>query len=202
MREECFVASFYGRDDLTDSGEKLNRPAQPYERSSNYQLRMIMRILRPTIAFCTFAASLAVTWVLCVEYSPLLTLGETPGYSKREYRITESGKSETGDGQPASFTNYETSDGMHFLRWVEQYNSPRQVAGKLQERIKEAEILSREPVLNGQRRRVGEKLLVNFTPDVPKRMNAAMIWANGSGITIVQSSSIDNLLEYDKDSKR
>lgn len=161
-------------------------------------------LLRFAFAIQMFVIGLVLT-LLAASYVPVCVIPareasqeqQATAQTSREYKMTTAGKLATIDGHSGSFTNYETSDGLYFSRTFYFYDSPKQATQKLQERIKLAQTIRREPVLDENGKRVGEKFIVKY-----QDKGAGILWTNGSTLVVVDSSSLDNLSEFEKDHKR
>jgi hypothetical protein len=117
----------------------------------------------------------------------------------REYKLIREGKAETKDEIPFSFSIYESCDGVRFSQWTELYNSPERAGKALEERLQMAEIITREPMLDEKWKQIGEKMLIEYAPVYPHQdKRAALFWTNGSSLTGIQSSTIENLTEFEK----
>jgi hypothetical protein len=92
---------------------------------------------------------------------------------------------------------------MAFSQMSEFYDSPKRANGELQRRLKKAtEIVMREPIFDEQGKRKGEKVIATFPADDPYSGAAEILWTDGSRFTYVSGTSLQNILEYEKDAKR
>jgi hypothetical protein len=130
--------------------------------------------------------------------------------STREYRVENpppprwaggAGKAITKDGTPASFTSFSTSEGNWFSQWSEYHDSPRRARRALDFALKHAtRIIRREPLFDNNGRLVGEKAIATFSAKYAYYGDASLLWTDGSTFRYVASSSLQNILEYDKGS--
>jgi hypothetical protein len=119
---------------------------------------------------------------------------------ERKYEMGAAGKAISKDGTPASFSSWYTSDGMSFSRWSEYPDSPKRANRELQRTLRKAvEIIKREPLLNEAGHQVGEKIIATFPPKYAYYGAATLLWTDGSTFGYVGSSSLQNILEYEKD---
>jgi hypothetical protein len=157
-------------------------------------------LLRLAIALLTFSLSLFLASVLKVEFPPPTI---TNCNFVRQYKLIRAGKAETKEQVPFSFSAYESSDGVRFHHWTEFYGSPEAAGRALQGRIEKSTVISREPVLDANWKQLGERFLIQSPPLYPNHDKAAvLLWTHGSKLTFIQSSSLEDVLEFEKGSKR
>ena len=104
----------------------------------------------------------------------------------------------------ACFGSFSSSDGMKFSSTNIYFNSSKRSYRELQMSLKKAiEIIKREPILNASGHKIGERVVASFAPykDSPVA-SAALIRAEGSDFVSIESSSLQNILEYEKDHQR
>ncbi len=124
---------------------------------------------------------------------------QLPAKSERTYKRGMSGEGATG-APGASFITLESSDGMRFTKWSTDYESPKRANSELQRKLKKAlGIVNREPAFDENGQRIGEKVLATFSPNNRDAGPASLLWTEGSELFQVDSSSVQNILEYRKD---
>lgn len=169
--------------------------------------RLTLRLL---VALFTFTVGVvtASLWLLPRGSHPKVSPVESypvaaPAEKKRTY---ESGSHASGiaDGYSACWSNFSSSDGKTFFRTSIYYQSPTRAHRELQKYLKKAvEVIKREPIFDEQGRRVGEKVVATFAPyEGSPIASAKLLWADGSDFGYIESSSLSNILEYEKDYKR
>jgi hypothetical protein len=118
--------------------------------------------------------------------------------SERTYQRGAAGQSTEG-----SFITLISSHGMSFTKWTVYCRTPQLATKELQKRLNKAtEIISREPVLDKGGQQVGEKILVGYSVRYPNVRDASLIWTEKEWLYQVDSSTLQNILEYRKDFKR
>lgn len=111
------------------------------------------------------------------------------------------GKAVTKDGTPASFTSFSTSDGSWFTQWSEFHSSPSRARRAMDAALKHAtQIIRREPFCDENGHPVGQKVIATFSAKYSYYGDAALLWTDGSTFRYVASSSLQNILNYDKGS--
>jgi hypothetical protein len=109
----------------------------------------------------------------------------------------------TKDEVPFTVLNYETSDGIRIDCWTEFYASPEPAGIALQNRIENSNITTREPILDEKWKQIGEKLIIEYPPSYPHQgRKTLLLRIVGSELTIIQSFSIKDVLEFEKDNRR
>jgi hypothetical protein len=107
----------------------------------------------------------------------------------------------TEDGLPTGHGAITSSDGTNFSWERISYGNPRRARKELQKQLNEAaEIIKREPIFDDKGREVGEKVVAIFP--VAKGSSgvfARILWITGSDVGHLESSSLENILKYEKD---
>ena len=168
-------------------------------------------MFRFVIAFITFTVGVAAASLWLISRRPNLqpkSAAEnqsTPLVAEKkrtyEWGIQASGYS---GKYRACFGSFSSSDGMKFSSTNIYFNSSKRSYRELQMSLKKAiEIIKREPILNASGHKIGERVVASFTPykDSPVA-SAALIRAEGSDFVSIESSSLQNILEYEKDHQR
>jgi hypothetical protein len=108
---------------------------------------------------------------------------------------------EAAEGAPgASFFTLTSSDGMKFTKWTTDYETPERARAQLERKLAKAlEIVSREPTKDTNGREVGETVVARFANNIRDAGPASLLWTTGLELCQVDSSSIQNILEYRKD---
>ena len=92
---------------------------------------------------------------------------------------------------------------MSFTKWSVYCGSPEGAERELKKRIKKAiKIVSQELVFDKAGHQVGEKIVVLFSPGDPDNSASSLLWTENDELFQVESSSLQNILEYRKDFKR
>jgi hypothetical protein len=168
---------------------------------------------RLIVALLTFIVGVAASWLwIKVHHSSPAKVNFEEGFSftlvatkpQRTYeRGPSAGKAMSKNGVPASFSGFSSSDGMKFFRWSEYHDSPIAANKELQRTLRKAkEIIKREPLLDRNGMQVGEKIIAIFPPKYLYYGAATFLWTDGSTFGYISSSSLQNILEYEKDSNR
>ena len=166
-------------------------------------------ILRLAIAFLTFTIGIAAAtlWSIYLSKPSKIVKVEkvqptvSPIKQERTYKPAGvAGSCITDAGYGCSFTGFESSDGMTFSQMSEFYDSPKRANRKLEKKLKKAtDIIKREPVYDEQGKKVGEKVIATFPPNDPYNGVAELLWTYESRFTYVSGTSLQNILEYEKD---
>ena len=123
---------------------------------------------------------------------------QAPVKQERKYERGPAGLATTG-----SFITLDSSDGMSFTKWSVYCSSPQGAKREFQKRLKKAvEILSREVVFDEHGQQIGEKVVAVFSPNDPDNSPASLLWTENEELFQVESSSLQNILKYRKDSRR
>lgn len=146
-----------------------------------------------------------------------ITHGQTPvedrpGNSKsataqpkqeRTYKRGPAGLGVRSDKSIVSFITFDSSDGMHFIKWSRAYESPERANDALENILrKSSEIVKRESVTDDDGQKIGRKIVAKFPPDAPDYGPASLIWTEKEELFEVHSATLQNILEYRKDFKR
>lgn len=166
---------------------------------------------RFAVAFLTFAVGVAAVSLWLISRRPNPTLKSAaenqPALLRPEKKRTyEWGirASGTSGKYRACFGSFSSSDGMKFSSTNIYFDSAKRADRELRARLKEAaEIVKREPVFDNSGHKVGEQVVATFAPvkDSPVA-SAALIRVEGSDFVSIESSSLQNILEYEKDHQR
>lgn len=165
--------------------------------------------LRLLVALLTFVIGIASAslWFMLRHSSPdaskrveSLSPSAVPTQLKREYEMEATGRGMPRDGVSIAVSSWRTSDGMSFARVSEYHASPERADRELQKTLKKAaNIIKREPLFDETGLEVGEKVIAIFPPKYSEYGAATLLWTNGSTFRYVSSSSLENILEYEKD---
>jgi hypothetical protein len=164
--------------------------------------------LRLTVAVLTLVAGIAagslrsmlhpsstVTVKRAEEHAP----AEAPARPEREYTMVAAGRGEPRGGVSTAVSTLYTSDGMIFSRWSEYHDSPRTANREMRKTLKGAvKLIKRELLLDEAGLEVGEKVVAVFPPRYGYGA-ATFLWVKGTTFCRVESSSVENIFEYEKD---
>jgi hypothetical protein len=167
--------------------------------------------LRFAIAFLTFTVGVAAAslWPISrrpklqptpvVENQPTSLVAE----KKRTYEWGMQASGRSGKYR-ACFGSFSSSDGMKFSSTNIYFGSPKRANREFQKRLKNAiEVIKREPILDASGHKVGELAVATFAPHEGSSVaSAALIRAEGADFVSIESSSLQNILEYEKDHQR
>ena len=166
---------------------------------------------RLAIAILTFTIGVVATfqWLIFRPLSPAtisVEQNQLLAVQIERRRNYESGMHASGFAgrYRACFGTVTSSDGMSFSWTRISYNSSARARRELQRRLNRAvEIVKREPVFGEAGRQVGEQVVATFVPyRGASVVSAELIWTDGSTFGYVESSSLQNILKYEKDHQR
>jgi hypothetical protein len=134
-----------------------------------------------------------------IERPPQLT----PIEKKRTYEAGMHASGYSGNNR-ACWNVVSSSDGMNFSLKRVSYHSSKRAYRELQKNLKQAiEVITREPTFDEQGRQIGEQVLATFEPyEGSSVVSARLLWTDDSDFGYVESSSLENILEYEKDHGR
>lgn len=162
--------------------------------------RLTFRIVVTVLTF-TIGVTSTSLWFLFSRPSTMKPQAEVsapsqaPAKQERTYSRGPAGMSTKG-----SFITLNSSDGMSFKKWTVDYESPERANREFRKRLKKAiEIMSREPVFSDNIRSTGEKVVARFPDSYEDAGPASLLWTDGAEFVQVDSSSVQNILEYRKD---
>jgi len=91
---------------------------------------------------------------------------------------------------------------MNFTKWTIDYANAERARTEFERKLKEAsEVVSREPTYDEYGRKIGEKAVAKF--DAGQKIGpASLLWTDREILCHVDSSSVQNILEYRKDFHR
>jgi hypothetical protein len=163
---------------------------------------MAQLLLRLTAVICAFALSLCLTWIFAVvtgsKETDRFVISQEAEAGKRVYRkLSETDSYEAHGSLLVSTSSIETSDRMSFGRRVEFHRLAQRAAERMQEMLKNVEVIRKLPAPNEKGVTVGEKLIIRH--NVAGDTWLALIWLEGSNLNIVSSDTVVNLLEFEKD---
>ena len=162
--------------------------------------------LRLVVALLTFVIGVtaASLWFIFLRSTPMavkLEVNSPPQAPAEPQRIYERGPA--GEATTGSFITLSSSDGMNFTKWSVYCGTPQRAKRELQKRLKKAvEVVSREPVFDEGGQQIGEKLVALFAPNDPDNSPASLLWTEKEELFQVETSSLQNILEYRKDFRR
>ena len=133
--------------------------------------------------------------------------------SAREYQSIAAGDGTTKEGFRFAISGLESSDGMKFSRLTVYFDMPtvgRRGLTKIEQekRAREelekqlqitVEIVWREPLFDRAGLLVGEKVIAKFPPRYKEFGGSTLLWRRGSSYGYVASSSLENVLAYERD---
>ncbi len=168
--------------------------------------RFTFRLIAASLTFIIGISAVSL-WFMLRHSSPMtskrvenLSPPAAPAQPERKYEMEATGKAVSKDGTPASISGWYTSDGMSFSRWSEYHASPERANRELQKTLKKAvTIIKRESLFDKAGLKVGEKVIATFPPKYPEYGAATLLWTDGSTFRYVSSSSLENILAYEKD---
>lgn len=104
----------------------------------------------------------------------------------------------------ACFGVFSSSDGMNFSSTNIYFRSHARAERELRKTLRTAsEIIKRELILDREGRRSGQRVVAVFAPEKGVHVAAAkVIWTDDSDFGYIHSSSLHNILEYEKDHRR
>jgi hypothetical protein len=91
---------------------------------------------------------------------------------------------------------------MNFTKWSLYCHSPERAERELAKRLKDGVIVIREDVFGEDGHRIGEKIVAQFSPGGGNGRGAALIWTENEELFEVDTSSVQDILEYRKDFNR
>lgn len=116
----------------------------------------------------------------------------------------ESGTSACGyikGGGRFSSQGYKSVDGVGVGYYSGDYRSASRARQELRRKLKEAiQVIERTPKLDGQGRRVGERVVAMFNPIAPYQELGSVFWTDGSHFYAIDSPSLEHALEFEKSS--
>ncbi len=166
--------------------------------------------LRALLALLTFAAGIAANslWVTRrQDVHATSVMMRPPPAAPAEKKRTYTGGSHASisiGGYGGCLNNISSSDGMQFSKLDIYYDSSKRALKAFRENLNQStDVIKREPLIDEQGRKVGEKAVATFAPYEGSSVVAAkLLWAEGSSFGYVESSSLQNILEYEKDRGR
>ncbi len=168
-------------------------------------------ILRLAVALLTFIIGMtaASLWNMSRRLNPkIISVVESqPAPSADEKKRTyEYGMQASGysGNYRACFGAFSSSDGMKFSSTNIYFGSPKRANRELQKTLIDAsEIIKRETILDREGRKIGQRVVAMFAPYNDSSVaSAKVIWAEGSNFGYIDSSSLRNIIEYEKDHQR
>jgi len=167
--------------------------------------------LRLAVALLTFTIGMtaASLWIVSrrpnpkiisvVESQPIPSADE----KKRTYEYEMQASGYSGSNR-ACFGAFSSSDGMKFSSTNIYFSSPKRANRELEKTLRDvSEIIKREPILNREGRKIGQRVVAMFVPyKGSSKASAKVIWAEGADFGYIGSSSLQNILEYEKDHQR
>lgn len=168
--------------------------------------------LRLAVALLTFIIGItaAFLWVESRRYPEPKTISVEESKSappadekKRTYEHEMQASGYSGSYR-ACFGALSSTDGMKFSSTNIYFGSPKRANRELQKNLKQAvEVIKREPTFDKQGGRVGEKVIATFAPyEGSSAVSAKLLWTEGADFGYIISSSLQNILEYEKDHQR
>jgi hypothetical protein len=116
-----------------------------------------------------------------------------------EFKSILSGKAETSDGSPYSFHLYKSSDGVSISTRFERRGSPARAKGAMRKIIKRAvKVLERESKMDSNGKQVGERAVLMLTSKDSDKVQAVVLWRDGSHLYYIESSSLQHTLEFEE----
>ncbi len=122
---------------------------------------------------------------------------------KREYEPGGAVLGLTNDGYEFCRSGFVSPDGIGFSREIVYCKSRERATRRSQQALKQAtEVISREEFLARNGHPAGAKFIARVFPSSPEYGAAAILWVDGSNFQYVSSSSLQNILTYEKDWER
>ncbi len=167
---------------------------------------------RLAVAFTTFTIGVTVASLWFVIHRPSakvvpaanIPAPPTQVEVNRTYRPGMHAQGWVEDGSPACFGTVESSDGANFSWTTIRYNSPKRVNKELNKKLAKAvEIIKRKVLFDRDGKKVGEQVIATFGPaEEMSAVSAELLWTNGANFGYVSSTSLENILAYEKDQGR
>ncbi|HEX8282658.1 MAG TPA: hypothetical protein VF588_04860 [Pyrinomonadaceae bacterium] len=126
----------------------------------------------------------------------------SPAKAKRTYRDVDHASVQLRDGgYDASISTVESSDGMIFTSTVVVLPSADKAQEEMDKILQRASgIIKREPLFDSKAEMIGEKAVVTFTHTTGGiEGDAELLWRRGDELRRISGSSLENVLEYEKD---
>lgn len=167
--------------------------------------RLLVRLMVALLTF-TIGISTASLWLILrrpfpTGLIPIAELPTSPTPAQPERKCVEvDGRGMPKDGASVAVSAWCTSDGMRFSRTSEYHTSPERADRALRKAlIRAVEIIKREPLFDGAGLKVGEKVIATFPSKYPEDGAASLLWTHRSAFRYVTSSSLENILAYEKE---
>jgi hypothetical protein len=103
-----------------------------------------------------------------------------------------------GEGPHSSSTSYESSDGKLISINAITLASTSKANRRLEEKLRSAKVIERGPKMSKQGQRVGERILALLPNREGKEEMAACLWTYGPVLWLIQSSSMEHVLLFEK----
>jgi hypothetical protein len=118
---------------------------------------------------------------------------------ERKYQPRVSADGMTNDGYRFGVNGLVSSDGTNYSQMTIYYKSGHRANLELLRALKEAvEVIRREPMRAANGEPLGEKVVARFSAK-SEYGPASMLWTDGSTFQYVSTSSLENLLQYERD---
>jgi len=166
--------------------------------------------IRLLVALLTFTLGVVVAslWLIPRRHPKVMSKMEIPAAlapveKKRTYEPRMHASGYAGNYR-ACWSVVNSSDGMNFSLTRVSYSSPKRAYRELQKNLKQAiEVIKRETTLDKRGRQIEEQVVATFAPYKGSSVvSAKLLWVEGSDFGYVDSSSLENILEYEKDHGR
>jgi hypothetical protein len=161
-------------------------------------LRLIIAVL--TFSVGIVAGQITLLWRQSAPKMRTLPVpAPAPSNLDRKYETGVMGHGVTKDGYTFAVTGFASSDGMQFSRESVYYQSPQRAIHQLQVALRKATaVIRQEPFMDKNGRACGEKVIATF-PAKSRFGKASVLWTDGSTFRYVCSSSLQNILQEERD---
>lgn len=117
----------------------------------------------------------------------------------KEFKNILSGRGKTKDGATHSFHIYKSPDGVAISTRLERRGSSTRAEKELLRNIEAAvEVLEREPKLDEGGRQVGTRAVLTTKQRGSTKLQATVLWTDGSQLYFIESPSLQHALEFEK----
>jgi hypothetical protein len=103
------------------------------------------------------------------------------------------------DSTPLFINSYKSSDEVAVSVRIEIRRTSTDANKSLLKNIKQAvEVIERNPKFNDDGKQIGERALLSIKYENANDLQNAIIWTNGSKVYLIESHSLQHLLEFEK----
>lgn len=154
--------------------------------------------IAPVAILVTVVCMLPLCLISLKASSPTSIEGQESQDREMTFKNLLSGSGRTEDGSRFSFGSAEASDGVKISARTERRSSVSRAKAVLKRTLRGAEIVTREPKINNQGQKVGERVVAHFASKAQNKSRYALLWTDGSDFHYLQSSSLRHLLAYER----